>query len=270
MSRQYDQEARTRELRCIWMDAGVISYKLCDRNFECEGCPFDVALRKMRPDSEHGRTARTTDAGDGVNNTDEGPRRNLPTYVITSCLEQADVRSLPHDRAYHSGHTWAQERQGGAVRTGLDHIGAALLGTIPGVVLPSAGSRVSAHAPFAWIVQHEGTLALHAPVSGRVSLANAALLERPQHLADDPYDLGWIAEIIPDSSQHPPCLKSAEEIAQRYEHEIEALRLDLVKIIEETPRVGATMFDGGTHVEHLTDLIGRKAFLHMLAPLFRP
>jgi len=31
---------------CIWMTAGVISYKLCNFGYECETCPFDQAMRK--------------------------------------------------------------------------------------------------------------------------------------------------------------------------------------------------------------------------------
>lgn len=32
-------------LPCIWMSAGLVAYKLCDRGFECDGCPFDQAMR---------------------------------------------------------------------------------------------------------------------------------------------------------------------------------------------------------------------------------
>lgn len=35
-------------LPCVWMSAGLVAYKLCDRNFECEGCPFDLAMRGAR------------------------------------------------------------------------------------------------------------------------------------------------------------------------------------------------------------------------------
>lgn len=29
---------------CIWMEAGVVKYKLCDHNFDCNTCPFDQAM----------------------------------------------------------------------------------------------------------------------------------------------------------------------------------------------------------------------------------
>lgn len=38
------------EQQCVWMQAGVVGYKLCDREFDCDRCPFDAAL--------HGEAAR--------------------------------------------------------------------------------------------------------------------------------------------------------------------------------------------------------------------
>ena len=31
---------------CLWMDAGVVNYKLCDRAFDCDRCPLDQALHR--------------------------------------------------------------------------------------------------------------------------------------------------------------------------------------------------------------------------------
>ena len=30
--------------RCIWMDAGVVQFKLCDKDFDCQSCEFDRAM----------------------------------------------------------------------------------------------------------------------------------------------------------------------------------------------------------------------------------
>jgi len=32
------------ERKCIWMDAGVVSYKLCTNHYQCNTCEFDVAM----------------------------------------------------------------------------------------------------------------------------------------------------------------------------------------------------------------------------------
>jgi hypothetical protein len=36
-------------LPCVWMSAGLVSFKLCDREGECEGCPFDRAMMGRGP-----------------------------------------------------------------------------------------------------------------------------------------------------------------------------------------------------------------------------
>jgi glycine cleavage system H lipoate-binding protein len=31
--------------RCVWMEAGVVSYKLCDNNYDCSTCVYDQAMQ---------------------------------------------------------------------------------------------------------------------------------------------------------------------------------------------------------------------------------
>ena len=37
--------------KCVWMESGVVTYKLCDFEYNCEACPFDQALREGTPPS---------------------------------------------------------------------------------------------------------------------------------------------------------------------------------------------------------------------------
>ena len=42
--------------KCIWMEADVVAYKLCDQNYDCERCTFDFVMRntwKEKTDSEN-------------------------------------------------------------------------------------------------------------------------------------------------------------------------------------------------------------------------
>ncbi|HEX6865334.1 MAG TPA: hypothetical protein VF414_21075 [Thermoanaerobaculia bacterium] len=47
-------------LPCVWMSAGLVAFKLCDREGECEGCPFDRAMRSPqgRPPPKRRRVSR--------------------------------------------------------------------------------------------------------------------------------------------------------------------------------------------------------------------
>ena len=52
------QESRTDnqlELKfCVWMMAGVISFKLCPIDYDCERCDFDRVLRMKKPLGDYG------------------------------------------------------------------------------------------------------------------------------------------------------------------------------------------------------------------------
>jgi len=51
-------------LPCVWMSAGVVAFKLCDREGECDGCPFDRAMRS--PSSQPRRRRRPTPKSAGT------------------------------------------------------------------------------------------------------------------------------------------------------------------------------------------------------------
>jgi hypothetical protein len=44
--------------KCVWMESGVVNYKLCDFEYNCEACPFDQALREGTPPSDRNSSAR--------------------------------------------------------------------------------------------------------------------------------------------------------------------------------------------------------------------
>ena len=31
--------------KCVWMEAGVVSYKLCDNNYDCSTCVYDHGMQ---------------------------------------------------------------------------------------------------------------------------------------------------------------------------------------------------------------------------------
>ncbi len=49
--------------RCVWMEAGILSYLLCDREFDCDRCPLDEAMRShFSPDGKHPAPAAKPEA----------------------------------------------------------------------------------------------------------------------------------------------------------------------------------------------------------------
>ena len=156
---------------CVWMCAGLISYKLCERGFDCERCPLDAALR-----------------GTMANVASPSPHLD----------RRRDVQHFPEDRLYSEGHLWVQATARDDVRlwrVGLDAFASAVMGCLTHVHGIPPGSGVQRGDPVSQVDLGIGTLALGAPVGGRVVRSNEALRAHPERAITEPYGDGWLVEI---------------------------------------------------------------------------
>jgi glycine cleavage system H protein len=254
-------------LPCIWMDAGVVAFKLCDRGFDCEHCPFDVAMR-----GEHRCPGSIHDAEDDIRALPVQPAADAhvrANEIVTRFFDGLTAISFPEDRTFHPGHTWAQALPDGSVRVGLDHVASRFIGMASTVVLPPRSSLLVRNLPFAWVVEQEGSHTLHAPVSGRLAERNSAVMEHPHLLSEDPYDAGWLVRL--SGADLPPAEKSSapETASGRVRDELAALRADVLAHVQQMQQAGATLYDGGVHVSTVHDLLGPKRFFKLASRLFQ-
>ncbi len=229
-----DQARNAEILHCLWMDAGVVDYKLCDRDFDCDRCPFDEAFHSHPPQT------LVTPA-----------RRDSSTSLSVQGCEIAS--SL----FYHPGHTWARVEEDGIVRIGLDDFAQRMLGPAYAISLP-ARHRELTRDEASWSVTHQSGIAtLASPVSGKVLEINSNLLLRPALINRDPYGDGWTMTIEPKDLK--TCLKRlmyGEKVSQWLAGEIEKLRSLINRISsDEHIAIIPTMTDGG---------LLNKEFLHGL------
>ena len=213
---------QTSSLKCCWMLAGVVAYKLCDRGYDCEKCPFDEAM---------GRRSHFS-SWLGAPGPSEGPS--------------------PDSLLFHDRHVWARLEAGGRVTTGLDDFGRRLAGRIYCVQLPPLGTRLAA-GDAAWtIVHHEGKVSLAAPVAGVVEDVNDRLRRNPTLVNRDPYGAGWAVSLAPlDLANDVKSLRPGMETAPWIAAESERLSRHLARA------VGShwTMPDGGRMIDDLHEAI---------------
>lgn len=204
---------------CVWMQAGVVDYKLCDRDYDCEHCPFDEAL--------HTRPGQQTLSGD---------REYSETISVQGCRVEPDL-------FYHPAHTWARIEEGGMVRAGLDDFGQRMLGRAYSVSLPAEGVTVQPGAQCLRVTHQSGVSTLAAPVAGNVKEINSKLLQQPALMNRDPYGEGWLLLIEPGELKD--CLKRlmyGERVREWLQREIEKLRSLINRLVNGEH---ATMTDGG-------------------------
>lgn len=160
---QYRKVVPAGEKECVWADAGVVPYKLCDSHFDCPNCSFDIVMR----------------GGD-----DLIPRR----------VRSRGGKLCTH-RFYHHCHTWAMVEEKGYVRIGIDDFGQNIMGPIDKICLPLKDEKIGKKSMR--IKGRRGIIPLIPPVDGFVVAVNEDLVKQPQLANISPYEKGWLVLIRP-------------------------------------------------------------------------
>lgn len=201
-------------LPCVWMTAGLVAYKLCSRNFDCEECPLDMALRgSCEP---------------GVAATPVAPRE------------------FRLDRRYYRTHMWLLPTEPGRLRCGVDGFAARLLDRVTAVVFPTLNTRLQRGRPACWLSDDGHPVTLLSPVSGTVIAVNDQVRRSPGLISQSPYDTGWLLDMSSDIDldDHTDFV-SADVMRQRTELELEQLHREAALLLRQDVVVGPTLADGG-------------------------
>jgi glycine cleavage system H lipoate-binding protein len=250
------------------MDAGVVAFKLCDRAFDCEHCPFDRAIRGGYTPADELESAESDAQPSPESGSSGQTELSRAEEVVRRFFNALLAMPFPSDRIFHRGHTWTQQLPDGSIRVGLDHLASGFLGTASAVVLPPQAALLVETMPFAWIVQQEGSHILRAPVSGRLAERNAAVMEHPHLTSADPYGEGWLVRLSGAEAASATDAASAAAAARRAKRELAGLRSEVLTHLRQMVHAGATLYDGGRRVSALPDLLGPKKLFQVAERLF--
>lgn len=103
---------------------------------------------------------------------------------------------LPDDVLYAEDHEWAR-LEGEKVRVGINDYAQDQLGDVVFVELPEVGDAFEKDEVFGTVESVKAVSELYMPVGGEISAVNTDLEESPELINSDPYDDGWMIEIIP-------------------------------------------------------------------------
>jgi glycine cleavage system H lipoate-binding protein len=231
-SEKQELEGTSGTAKCVWMLAGVVDYKLCDRDYDCEGCPLDQAL--------------------GYGSQTHHSRQR------TARADEARLSAFKHEPTlfYHPAHVWARIEDEGSVRIGLDDFGQSLAGRIYSVHLPDERSTVSGGEACWRIAHYAGETVLASPVSGTILQVNPKLAAHPSLINRDPYGEGWALVIQPARLEQ--CLKQlyyGNKVEQWYQDDIQRLYQAVNDALRGSPAIGVTMQDGGSPIHDSISLL---------------
>jgi glycine cleavage system H lipoate-binding protein len=221
---------------CLWMSAGLLSYKLCDRGFDCDRCPLHAALR------------------------------GVPLAVETR--RRAD--DFPDDRLYSSGHTWLKPSgsDGRRYRLGLDCFATALIAR-PRRIRYGASRRVRGPGETVCEIELDrGRLSVGTPIRARPGRRNGALAGDPAAIVTAPYGRGWILELARADDGGLDDLVPAREAREQAQCDLRWFRRRVaLELLSESEAAGPTLPDGGELITDLRQILGPARYLELLRDL---
>lgn len=183
-----------------------VKHRTCDNAFDCRSCAVHPVLLER-----------------------SGQR-------IAANLEEQSILgfSMPTDRLYHRGHTWARKEEDGTFTVGLDDFATRLVGTPDATGLPEIGTQLRANGA-AWHAGKSGAkLRILSPVDGKV-------VERGGP------EMDWYLRVkVDDPVQATRHLLRGEEIRPWLMREMERLQRSL-----STDGLGISLADGGELVSDI-------------------
>ncbi len=249
------------ELKCIWMDAGVTGFKLCDLKFKCDTCEFNKNVTQQQNRSAFPQCEQKTQSSIKERAlTAEG----IFKRTLKENLENLWSADLPQDRIYHRNHYWVHQNGADEYRIGLDHILVNFFKPMLSIVYSKAPMNIHKHDPFCWIVLPGGAITLRSPFDATILRFNPALQHKPNLLNADPFENGWIMDITAKNKSFNGFTSSSnskqlmERMLQNIEHSfIQAYR-------HHYPSAGNTLFDGGTNLMNIESILGSKVYLEVV------
>ncbi len=104
------------------------------------------------------------------------------------------MASYPQSLKYTKEHEWARV-SGNTATVGITVYAKDQLGDVVYLELPEPGATVKRGEPFGVVESTKAVSELFAPVSGKVTKVNKALVDAPEGINDDPHEKGWMIEI---------------------------------------------------------------------------
>jgi glycine cleavage system H lipoate-binding protein len=256
------------ELPCIWVSAGVLSYRLCDRNYDCEGCELYHALRG-RPGGRNEPGQLYSDRRDSLRSS---PTERVVDEMVTSYLYRLGSGCELHlDWPYSASHFWLHQLEDGNIAIGLDCNLLRMLFPSDDITLPHVGVLTRRGEPCGWITRGRLAVPLTAPISGTVGAVNDAYVERLKEPRPVCGSGEWLLNLTPDEAlADVPGLYRSEDTLVWYLRKIQLVKHHLRAALNaaDVQALGVTLADGGELNWDLEEVLGRDRFEALVDDLF--
>jgi glycine cleavage system H protein len=254
------------DLKCIWMLAGVVNYRLCEHEYGCENCELDRVLR-----GDHPENAPATRLAAGLATLQPVSVSLKAAHQMAQRYLMALVRNcqIHLDRDYHPSQLWTQIEADDILSVGIDHFVLKLVEPAAQIILPEVGKTYRAGQLIAYLTYKTQIFPFHAPVSGKVVVLNS---EWPAVVPPHGFEDVWLFKMQSHGLQQEWTRdRNNSRSLEIYAQKLELLRQHLTQAlaVQHPSPVGLTMADGGKLELELEKVLGEKNFIRFLNLLFQ-
>lgn len=223
-------------MKCIWMASGIIEYKLCNNQFDCENCQFDKMIRNLSNEKE----------------------TQLPSAVNVPNMILCQLRRIKYNDKiiYLKNDLIAREICPNTFYLGINPILISFLDTVSSMIVYETGKNIVTGQQVIQIFGTWGTISLSAPM-------NFLIYDKFGDPTNNPLNTQWFAII--------GVVDQDISSGRIYQEEWDKMHDRAINIIEDiksqVPKVGDTMMDGGTKIKFLHQLVGKKRYINILNSL---
>lgn len=228
--------------KCIWMEADVVAYKLCDKNYDCERCSFDFIMRNS--------WMERTDAGEAI-------LKFGNNHVVDRVISEIAGLSYDNEFIYLKNNLVLKHMFGGVYTIGLSGALAVFLEDIDSVELIPSYGMIKNNDTVLEIKGKWGSKIIHSPM-------NFTLLQKMKIDPDDLPEDNWFG-VISVTEVELTCANYPAVNARENNQRIIARLYDYMKT---EPEAGHTMLDGGLKCNYLYEILGKDEFSKFLNDYF--
>lgn len=224
------------DLKCIWMTSGLVAYKLCNFQFNCENCEFDKVFRK-----------NNVVTGEKINQT-ENELRSPVDDLISQIKEEHFNEKL----IYLKNQLVLKKIFGNVYYLGINPVVLHMLENFRSIEFTAENFIKKDHV-FLYVLGEFGKIDFVSPI-------DFMLIEKFITSSANPGK--WIAIITTNEAE------VANYNADSWNNEkIKCLEI-LKKKIELSPEIGKTAMDGGKKIESVYQFLGNEEYLSLVSGIF--
>ena len=239
---------------CVWMDAGVITYKCCDRDYDCEHCALDKGLRETLPSVHPEKPPAKV-----VTLSVDLPK-NVRDHEAELLRKYQNVLFHP-EFSYMDPHLWVRVLDETSFIVGLDGLWSSLLPEKTELITVAGHTERRPGDAFCWVYSDGEPTKLSLPVEATFRSRVTDLADNLFAIRTNPYELGWLFTASKeDILELESMLIPANRYTSTLTDTVEDFITEAYHKLSTSPELGILLNDGGEPVSSLAQALGAETY----------